>query len=153
MQCPYKSNIIADFPGEEYKELSSSSYPLKVISATADSKDPEIHVLLFDVEELICQLLTEENPLLTGNCCISVPFVPRHTTKSQIMSPLFPSKYWIELNWGFPTSFPRSHFFSPPPKKRRDSGNEVGEYRVRRRLRSHENFAIPQLSGLILAIV
>lgn len=38
------------------------------MSTKCGVKDPEIQVLMFDIEALICNLLTEENPLLAGNC-------------------------------------------------------------------------------------
>jgi len=41
--------------------------PLKVMSTKCGVRDPEIQVLMFDIEALICNLLTEENPLLAGN--------------------------------------------------------------------------------------
>ena len=44
--------------------------PLKVMSTKCGVKDPEIQVLMFDIEALICNLLTEENPLLAGNCSV-----------------------------------------------------------------------------------
>ncbi|XP_044173279.1 WD repeat-containing protein 7-like isoform X2 [Acropora millepora] len=40
---------------------------LKVMSTKCGDRDPEIQVLLFDTEALICNLLTEEDPLLAGN--------------------------------------------------------------------------------------
>jgi len=42
--------------------------PLKVMSTKCGDRDPEIQVLLFDTEALICNLLTEEDPLLAGKC-------------------------------------------------------------------------------------
>ena len=42
--------------------------PLKVMSTKCGARDPEIQVLMFDIEVLICNLLTEENPLLVGKC-------------------------------------------------------------------------------------
>ncbi|XP_058957574.1 WD repeat-containing protein 7 [Pocillopora verrucosa] len=54
-------------------KLSSDGYgevfaggPLKVMSTKCGSRDPEIQVLMFDIEALICNLLTEENPQLAA---------------------------------------------------------------------------------------
>lgn len=58
---------MATFPaGDGYGEVLSGG-PLKVMSAKCGVRDPEIQVLMFDIEALICNLLTEENPLLGGN--------------------------------------------------------------------------------------
>lgn len=38
------------------------------MSTKCGDRDPEIQVLLFDTEALICNLLTEEDPLLAGKC-------------------------------------------------------------------------------------
>lgn len=38
-----------------------------MMSTKCGSRDPEIQVLMFDIEALICNLLTEENPQLAGN--------------------------------------------------------------------------------------
>ena len=38
-----------------------------MMSTKCGVRDPEIQVLMFDIEALICNLLTEENPLLAGN--------------------------------------------------------------------------------------
>lgn len=38
-----------------------------MMSTKCGVRDPEIQVLMFDIEVLICNLLTEENPLLGGN--------------------------------------------------------------------------------------
>lgn len=38
-----------------------------MMSTKCGVRDPEIQVLMFDIEALICNLLTEENPLLGGN--------------------------------------------------------------------------------------
>lgn len=52
--------------GDGYGEVLSGG-PLKVMSTKCGVRDPEIQVLMFDIEALICNLLTEENPLLGGN--------------------------------------------------------------------------------------
>ena len=52
--------------GDVYGEVLSGG-PLKVMSTKCGVRDPEIQVLMFDIEALICNLLTEENPLLGGN--------------------------------------------------------------------------------------
>lgn len=52
--------------GEGISETTSCG-PLKVMSTKCGVRDPEIQVLIFDTEALICNLLTEEDPLLTGN--------------------------------------------------------------------------------------
>lgn len=58
---------VAIFPvGDGYGEVLSGG-PLKVMSTKCGVRDPEIQVLMFDIEALICNLLTEENPLLGGN--------------------------------------------------------------------------------------
>jgi len=58
---------VATLPvGDGYGEMLSGG-PLKVMSTKCAVRDPEIQVLMFDIEALICNLLTEENPLLGGN--------------------------------------------------------------------------------------
>lgn len=52
--------------GDGYTEVTSGG-PLKVMSTKCGVRDPEIQVLMFDIEALICNLLTEENPLIAGN--------------------------------------------------------------------------------------
>ena len=54
------------FLGDGYGDLVSVG-PLKVMSTKCGVRDPEIQVLMFDIEALICNLLTEEFPLLVGN--------------------------------------------------------------------------------------
>ena len=56
----------ACLPGDGNGEVTSCG-PLKVMSTKCGVRDPEIQVLMFDIEALICNLLTEENPLLAGN--------------------------------------------------------------------------------------
>lgn len=52
--------------GDGYSEAFCGG-PLKVMSTKCGVRDPEIQVLMFDIEALICNLLTEEHPLLVGN--------------------------------------------------------------------------------------
>ena len=64
LPCAY--DVVFFHAGEGISETTSCG-PLKVMSTKCGVRDPEIQVLIFDTEALICNLLTEEDPLLTGN--------------------------------------------------------------------------------------
>ena len=44
---------------DSYQEMSKS-VPVRVTSLKTGANEPEIHVMLFDMEALICHLLVEE---------------------------------------------------------------------------------------------
>ncbi|KAJ7393799.1 WD repeat-containing protein 7 [Desmophyllum pertusum] len=60
-QSPSSSPRLSGAGAEGYGEVLSGG-PLKVMSTKCGVRDPEIQVIMFDIEALICNLLTEEKP-------------------------------------------------------------------------------------------
>lgn len=59
-QLNYLVNIV-----DSYQEMSKS-VPVRVTSLKTGPNEPEIHVMMFDMEALICHLLVEETKTQKG---------------------------------------------------------------------------------------
>ena len=56
---------------DSYQEISKSA-PVRVTSLKTGPNEPEIHVMMFDMEALICHLLAEETKTQKGKAFVTL---------------------------------------------------------------------------------